>query len=419
MDITILGAGSRGVNAYGRILHHMPGVRIGAICDINEEKRLHAKETFNLINENIYTNEDEFFSNGVIGDALIIASMDHDHFRHTTKAISAGYKKILLEKPVSQDINETQEIARLAKENNVDILVCHVLRYSKFYKTIRDVIRSGQIGNVMTIHHQENIAHWHFAHSFTRGNWRNTAESAPLIFAKTCHDFDLLYWFADSKFTDIESYGALSYFNQENAPEGCSKRCLDNCKYYDTCAFSVKKAYIDWDTPLNWGFFHATGKNNPTTEEKITSLKNPNNPYGRCVYYCDNDLCDHQSAVMQFESGATATLTVTAFTKDNYRKIHITGTKGELYGSDQDSYISVNIFGKKPSRGLFRRRSNRISIRSGIGGHHGGDSGICDTFVKLIRGDEIDADYLTTIDVTLVSHNILSIAEEKRQAKLK
>jgi predicted dehydrogenase len=307
-----------------------------------------------------------------------------------------------LEKPVSHSRSEVADIAGYAAKKGVDILVCHVLRYTAFYKTIKDILRSGEIGSVMTVNHQENVGYWHFAHSFTRGNWRNKETSAPILLAKTCHDFDLVYWFVESKCVAVESLGGLSHFKSENAPEGCAKRCLDGCKYYETCPYGVKKLYLDKKSPLGWGNLQAIGKNNPTAEERIAALKNPGNPYGRCVYFCDNDVNDHQSVLMKFQDGATAVLTLTAFSKDCYRKIHVTGSRGELYGNDGDGFFTLNVFGGK---------SRKIKIKKSAGGHLGGDNGICDTFYKLINGEKIDGDYLTTIDVTAESHNIIFDAE--------
>jgi predicted dehydrogenase len=357
-----------------------------------------------------YLNEDDFFNAGVLGDGLVIASMDHDHYRHVMKALNTGYKYILLEKPVSDVIAETEEIARVAKEKGTTILVCHVLRYSRFYKTIHDIIVSGRIGEPVTINHEENIAYWHFAHSFVRGNWRNAAVSHPLLYAKTCHDFDLLYWFANSKFKSAKSFGSLKYFIKENAPENCADRCLDGCKYLDSCAYSVKNLYFDTKSPLGWGLYPAIGKNNPTQSERYDALKRADNPYGRCVYKCDNDLDDHKSVLIEFQNGVTATLNVTAFSKDCHRRIHIMGTHGEILGDDADNYITVNVFGQK-KKGIFDCNYNKVKIGPPGSGHLGGDTGICDSFVKIIAGKPVNPDYLTTIDVTLEGHRIVDAAE--------
>ena len=56
-------------------------------------------------------------------------------------------------------------------------------------------------------------------------------------------------------------------------------------------------------------------------------------PYGRCAYDCDNDVCDHQVVNLQFETGATASFTMVAYTKKicaRQAKIHGTKVKATL-----------------------------------------------------------------------------------------
>ena len=51
-------------------------------------------------------------------------------------------------------------------------------------------------------------------------------------------------------------------------------------------------------------------------------------PYGKCVYDCDNDVMSNQVVNMQFKDGATANMTMIAFTNDICaRKVKIFGTK--------------------------------------------------------------------------------------------
>ena len=138
------------------------------------------------------------------------------------------------------------------------MVVCHVLRYAPFFREVKRVIDQGMIGKVITIQHNENIGNFHIAHSFVRGNWRRAAISSPLIMQKSCHDMDLLVWLVGSGCKKVASFGDLTYFKADHAPEGAALRCAD-CPHKDTCRFS---AYNGQCIGANCPFWHGDQKEN-------------------------------------------------------------------------------------------------------------------------------------------------------------
>lgn len=94
----------------------------------------------------------------------------------------------------------------------------HVLRYTKFYGTLYELLRGGAIGRIESLDAVENVAYWHYAHSYVRGNWRRAEESSPMILAKSCHDMDIIRWLMGVPCESVSSYGSLDWFRAENAP---------------------------------------------------------------------------------------------------------------------------------------------------------------------------------------------------------
>ena len=130
-----------------------------------------------------------------------------------------GYD-LLLEKPISPSLEECRQIQETAERLGRKVVVCHVLRYTPFYQFLYQTVRSGEIGQVVAIQAIENVGYWHQAHSFVRGNWRNSQESSPMILQKSCHDMDILRWLSGQPCKRISSFGSLTYFRPENAPRG-------------------------------------------------------------------------------------------------------------------------------------------------------------------------------------------------------
>ncbi|WP_418667649.1 Gfo/Idh/MocA family protein [Allofournierella sp.] len=406
--VAILGCGTRGM-IYARELGKYPQISVTAVCDTVEEKARQARLLSGGSAE-IFTAEEEFFAEGRRADVLVIATQDRDHYRHAMRALEQGYQ-LLLEKPLSPSEEECFAIGRKAREVGALVLVCHVLRYTDFYKTVAGIVHSGRLGRIININHTENVGYWHFAHSFVRGPWRNETESCPLVLAKCCHDLDLLYWLIGCDCTRVTSFGATTVFCAGAAPQGSAAYCLQGCEVKGSCPFDAEKIYLlpraTGAAPvLGDAGLQVVGKPGCTAQELREALKS--GPYGRCVYRCDNDVCDHQVVNMEWANGATSSLTITPFTKDCYRRISISGTQGELFAADSGHEITVNTF--------LGDRTEMVTVDDHADqGHLGGDVGIVRTLVDILEGKKVDPDYFTTIDITLKSHAIAFAAERARQ----
>jgi hypothetical protein len=142
-----------------------------------------------------------------------------------------------------------------------------------------------------------------------------------MILAKCCHDMDILLYLIGSKCKTISSMGDLTFFKKENAPEGAPARCLDGCPEYDTCPYCAPKLYLHNSYLRSWGLENLFDIPDTSDESILKALET--NQYGRCVFQCDNDVVDHQSATIEFENGVRGILIPEDSANLNVRKMHV------------------------------------------------------------------------------------------------
>ncbi len=400
MKLAVIGAGQRGM-IYAQYADTYGDVEITAVVDPSEERRRFAAESLHLPQHMLFDNTDAFFNRGRLADAVVIASMDQDHYKQTIKALECGYH-ILLEKPISPDPTECLEIMEMANQKGLHVIVCHVLRYTHFFTTIKSIIDSNELGKVVTIEHSENIGNFHLAHSFVRGNWSKKALSSPLIMQKSCHDMDILTWLVGSEAHRISSFGDLTYFKEGNAPAGSGMRCLE-CKAAPECRFDARKVYL----PIA-GEWPATQVAATQTKEALTEALTEG-PYGRCVYRCENDVCDHQVTIIEFKNGVTAGFQLSGFTNRISRSIRVMCEHGEIAGDDGLNKIEVTRFASNANAAYEKRVIHPEVVNSG---HGGGDSGLMSDFISLMKTDgEVSK---SSINKSVESHIMAYAAEQSR-----
>lgn len=406
LTIAVIGCGDRGMNVYAAMEEKYPDrLKVVACADINPAKRALMQKRHGITDENCFETGEELLAKEKLADALVIATLDRDHYKYAIPAMKKGYH-LLLEKPVSPDLKECLEIAKVAKEYDRKVVVCHVLRYTAFYRKIKEFLDEKIIGDVVTIQAIEPVAYWHQGHSFVRGNWRNSDETSPMILQKCCHDLDIFVWLTDKSVKSVSSFGSLHEFKPEKAPEGASKYCLDGCPYIDTCLYSAKKQYLaqiesgDDKWPVN------VVMTNPTVENVTEALKT--GPYGRCIYHCDNNVVDHQVVNLLMDDGVTVNFTMTAFTKNMFRRLSIMGTKGEINADMEDNIIRVQRFGIEEDIKI-----DVNTLTDDLSGHQGGDTALMSDFIDLILDNKV-APGITSVDVSLESHYAALAAEASR-----
>lgn len=401
MKFAIMGLGGRG-DVYSHFIKEY-GHDIVAVCDPSADRRKYATDKYGVEAENLYADENEFFAKGKLADALVISTLDPLHYRQTIKALDLGYD-ILLEKPIAMTLRECEEIRDKAIALNRKVVICHVARYSPFFCTIKKLLKEGAIGDIVSINMCEEIGYYHFAHSYVRGPWRNTDISTPLILAKNCHDIDMICWLIGEKCISVSSVGGLKHFREENAPKGSTSHCF-TCPHKDTCKYSCFYIYNNAEYEKIAGLARH-GRLGATKEQIDKSLSDPNNLYARCVYRCDNNVCDHQTVNMIFDKQITAQFLSVAFSNDMPRLIKIYGTEGMLYRTESGDIEVEKLNGKK--------QFIKIEYPTGGYAHHaGGDVGIVKQFVDYVEKG-VSAENITDIATSVMGHKIAFLAEESR-----
>ena len=392
LKAVIVGAGHRALT-YASYAEKQPDeLSIVGIADPNPLRRQQTGDRFGIPEDRRYESSEELASVPAFADCAINGTMDHQHVVTSIPLLEAGYD-LLLEKPFATNIEEMNRLVDVSRMNDRKVMICHVLRYAPFYYAIRERVAAGDIGQVINVQTVEHVSYHHMAVGFVRGKWNNKAKChSAMLMAKCCHDLDLIAWMKSGVSPDrVSSFGTNTQFRPENAPEGAGERCLVDCEIESDCLYSARKHYIDH--PKRWAFYvwdSLEHIENPTIEDKVESLEG-DNPYGRCVWKCDNDVVDHQSVTIRFEDGCTATHNMVGGTARPSRSIHLVGTEGEIQGVFDDSKFCVRRIDPRPGHEYDEQwidLNESGDMHGAFGGHGGGDLRLVKDFVDLVNGGE-------------------------------
>lgn len=399
VTLALIGAGDRGMDCYAPYVLQNPWkAEFTAVAERDPEKRQRFAERYGIKPENCFDDFEEMLRAPKLADAVLICTSDRLHFKPAMQAMEKGYH-IMMEKPMGTTPQQCMELWKASQKYGKLFILCFVLRYTEFFGTIHQLIESGRIGEVNSITHMENIPLVDQVHAFTRGIFRNEETACPILVSHCCHDLDIISWFAESRCKKIASFGNLTYFCEKNAPEGAPERCLDGCPAASECKYYAPNYYLTEDT----GWPTSTIGTDMSFEGRIRALEE--GPYGRCVFRCDNDVCDNQTVIMEFENGVTANFSLQPFASESGRTMKIVGTKGEIQADMEKN--TIQVFDQ------FTGRMEQLYIQPSKYKYGGGDHGIMEYFVEAVEKDLSGG--RTSMDSSIEAHMMAFGAEESRK----
>ena len=299
-------------------------------------------------------------------DVVIVTTMDSTHDDYIVRGLDLGCD-VITEKPMTTTAEKCQRILDATGRSGKSLRVTFNYRYSPPRTQVKDILMSGEIGDILSVDFHWLLNTMHGADYFRR--WHSQKRnSGGLMVHKATHHFDLVNWWLGAMPEQVFASGKRAYYTPLTARrmglESHHQRCR-TCPEKERCTFffdlaadaNLKRLYLDQEH--HDGYFR-----------------------DQCVFRPEIDIEDTMNVVVHYDTGATLSYSLNAFNAWEGYTISFNGTKGRLehsiveqmYVSGTDTVqggiapggVSTRII---PVRGELRS----IEPWTASGGHGGGD----------------------------------------------
>ena len=184
-----LGVGVIGVGVMGEIhaqaYARHPLANLVAVCDVDEGRAGHVAAECGAVP---YVDAADLLARDDI-DAVSICTPDPLHVEPTLAALAAG-KHVLLEKPIATTLPDADTIVRAVRAASTKFMVGFIVRFDPRYARVKDMIDSGQLGQLETLSARRHNSF--AAQDVLRGR-------VSVLSFLGVHDFDIMCWMAGSR----------------------------------------------------------------------------------------------------------------------------------------------------------------------------------------------------------------------------
>ena len=251
-------------------------------------------------------------------DKVIVTSMDRTHHTYICRAMELGCD-VITEKPMTMDAGKCQQIIDCCKRTGRNVTVTFNYRYSPRNTKIKEIIKSGLVGDITSVHFEWLLSTEHGADYFRR--WpRDKSNSGGLLVHKSTHHFDLVNWWIDSEPETVYAMGGLRFYGKINAESrGINEtyfRCRDNAAAArDPFRFKLPQD-PHWEDIYKNIYFNA--------EKEDDYFRDRN------VFSDGISIEDNMGVVVGYKNKAVLTYSLNAHSPWEGYRVGFNGTKGRL-----------------------------------------------------------------------------------------
>lgn len=188
----VIGVGNIG-SAHAKALYEgrIEGATLCAVCDVSEQKRNWARETFP--NVAVYADHTSFFAESG-ADAVILSVPHYFHPPYAEEGFRAGMH-VLTEKPAGVNASAVKQMNRAAKESGKVFGIMFNQRTDPLYAEVRRLVRAEEIGKPLRLLWE--VTTWYRDQAYyDSGDWRATwsGEGGGVLMNQAPHQLDLMQW---------------------------------------------------------------------------------------------------------------------------------------------------------------------------------------------------------------------------------
>lgn len=370
--IGIIGAGGRGINAFGRNFHNLFGnqARIMAVADPNSDRAAAGLELLEL-KADIHPDYKALLARKDI-DAVVITTPDYLHEEHCLAALRSG-KHVLVDKPLAISAQGCLRVIAAAKKARRLLYMGFNLRHDVVLRRMKTMISDGRLGSLFSVHAVEYynggrtyMARWNRLKKF----------SGSLFIHKGSHDFDIINWFMQP----VRPVRVSCFANVFTLhPEGLPFKTRSGVKPGPTCSTCAYKNEcpdvnnIAIKSFAGWNADQLAARNRMFDDN---TAKADGYHKDMCLYMSDKDTHDQGVAIVEYDNGAVAMHSECFVTPVTDRLYRLDGTLGHMEASLHENRIEF--------RPRWSQDQSIDKLHRGTGGHGGADPKMCAEFLDCL-----------------------------------